>query len=267
MCLTRRAGIYEIDAVRDLDSIPFPDRSFYGAQLALDGWMPDVEAPQLQIWGSKGCPFKCSFCLWPQTMYKGSVSLRDPKHIAREIAQVSKGYGYRHVYFDDDTFNVGNERIEKLCGYMKALGLPWGIMARLDTSPLALFEKMIASGCVGMKFGVESFNPGVLKRINKGLGTQHFQYTLKHLTSRYPRVKFHLTTMRDMPGQTDKIHAQDQKILKALGFMEGNPYRTFQLSSCVPFPGTRLHRETAEENGKGKLENLQAYDEVIAHRV
>jgi hypothetical protein len=45
--------------------------------------------------------------------------------------------------------------------------------------------------------------------------------------------------------------------------MEGNPYRTFQLSSCVPFPGTRLHREMAEENGKEKLENLQVSDGAL----
>jgi radical SAM superfamily enzyme YgiQ (UPF0313 family) len=260
MALTRRAGIYEIDIVKDLDAIPTPDRSFFGAQFALDAWIPFMPHPQLQIWGSKGCAFRCSFCLWPNTMYGHHVSLRDPKHIAREIATDAKRYGYQHVYFDDDTFNIGNERIEKLCAYMKALGLPWGIMARIDTSPFNLFEKMIDSGCVGMKFGVESFNTDVLKRINKGLEKQNFLYTLRRLIRKYPRVKFHLTTMRNLPGQSDAIFAHDQKILKELGFMEQNPYRTFQLSSCVPFPGTPMYIEMEKKCGKEKMDDFMRYD-------
>ncbi|MDR2124025.1 MAG: radical SAM protein [Desulfovibrio sp.] len=260
MVLTRRAGIYELDVVKDLDSIPTPDRTFFGAQLARDYWIPNMPVPQLQMWGSKGCAFRCSFCLWPSTMYGNNVSLRDPKYIAKEIATDVKCCGYQHVYFDDDTFNIGNERIEKLCLYMKELGLPWGIMARIDTSPLELFEKMISCGCVGMKFGIESFNLDVLKRINKGFSSRKTFDTLRRLTRQYPRVKFHLTTMRNLPGQTDAIFEQDQKILKNLGFMENNPYRTFQLSSCVPFPGTPLYAETAKRHGKEKMEDCLRYD-------
>lgn len=250
MARSRRSGVYESEVVRDLDALPFPDRSFAGSLNVCDAWLPDVEGPQLQIWGSKGCPFKCKFCLWPQTMYKGHVSLRDPKNIAREIIQAVAQYGYKHVYFDDDTFNIGNERISRLCGYMKEIGLPWGVMARLDTSPLELFEEMIASGCVGMKFGVESFNARVLAGIDKGLGSEAFNETLVTLTQKYPRVKFHLTMMRGLPGQTEANHEHDMAILASLGFGQNNPYRTYQLSTCVPFPGTRLYEEIRVAQGE-----------------
>lgn len=244
MAKTRRPGVYESTVVKDLDSVPFPDRSFLGADKVHDAWLPGVEWPQLQVWGSKGCPFKCTFCLWPHNLYKGTVSLRRPERIVQEIREAVEMYGYRHVYFDDDTFNVGNERISKLCDLMKKLGVPWGIMARIDTSPLDLFDKMIDCGCVGMKFGLESFDAKVLASINKKLDPGELFHKISYLTQQYPKIRFHLTTMREIPGQSEEIHQLDMTILRSLGFMdENNPYRSYQLSTCIPFPGTALYDE------------------------
>jgi radical SAM superfamily enzyme YgiQ (UPF0313 family) len=247
MARTLRPGAYESTVVKDLDAIPFPDRSFPGALDAVDGWIPFVENPQLQIWGSKGCPFKCTFCLWPQTVYKNTVSLRKPVKIMEEIREAVERYGFKHIYFDDDTFNLGNERISELCGYLKAFGLPWGIMARIDASPLELFEKMIACGCTGMKFGVESFDAGVRATICKSLEHDVLYHNLAHLTRKYPNVRFHLTMMRGLPGQSEAVHKKDMQILEELGFMnKANPYRSYQLSACRAFPGTSLHRELGQ---------------------
>jgi hypothetical protein len=242
MLQTRRPGVYDSTVVEDLDSIPFPDRSFAGAEKACDAWIPFVEWPQLQIWGGKGCPFKCKFCLWPQTVTKGKVSLRSPEKIMEEVEEAVALHGYRHIYFDDDTFNLGNERIAALCARLKKFGLPWGIMARLDTSPLELFETMVDSGCAGMKFGIESFDADVLAFINKRLNRETALRVLTHLSAKYPTLKLHLTMMKDIPGQSQEIHENDLRMLRELGFMEDNPYRTFQLSSCRVFPGTEMAR-------------------------
>ncbi len=77
MAQTKARGIYEPDIVTDMDALPFPFRDYATATKYFDPSMPTAR-PQLQIYASKGCPFKCSFCLWPQTMYNRKVSLRDP---------------------------------------------------------------------------------------------------------------------------------------------------------------------------------------------
>ena len=118
MVSERRAGIYDCEILEDLDSIPFPFRNYPEGTLYFDCTMPTPQ-PQLQIYGSKGCPFKCSYCLWPQTMYKGRVSLRRPEKIAEEIRQSVAEQGYKSIFFDDDTFNMGNERISVLCDHLK----------------------------------------------------------------------------------------------------------------------------------------------------
>ncbi|MCE5195255.1 MAG: B12-binding domain-containing radical SAM protein [Nitrospiraceae bacterium] len=259
MAQTKRVGIYESEVVDNLDSIPFPFRDYKAAIKYYDPTMP-TPRPQLQIYASKGCPFKCTFCMWPQTMYKGKVSLRSPERVAEEIRLCIDKYGYRSIFFDDDTFNVGSERISRLCDELRNIGLPWTMMGRLDCSASWLYDKMIDSGCVGMRFGVETFNSQVLKNIRKGFESTALIDNLAHISKKYPKLMIHLTMMKDLPGQTDEIHLSDMKILKDLGYSTKNIYRSYQLSSCVPFPGTEMYQELIQKTGKEQLDNFQLYD-------
>jgi radical SAM superfamily enzyme YgiQ (UPF0313 family) len=259
MARTRRPGIYESTVVRDLDSLPFPFRRYEAATRYFDPTMPTAR-PQLQVWGSKGCPFKCTYCLWPQTMYGGGVSLRKPERIAAEIRECVAERGYRSIFFDDDTFNLGNERIARLCDELKAIGLPWTMMGRLDCSPDWLYDKMVDSGCVGMRFGVESFDLKVLEGVKKGLERTDFRKTLEHVSRRHPQLILHLTMMRDLPGQTAESHAQDMRILADLGYSTTSHSRNFQVSACAPFPGTELYDQLVAKVGKAALADYRKYD-------
>ena len=247
---TRKAGIYDSEIVEDLDSIPFPYRDFEWADKYFDGSLEIAKPPQLQIYGGKGCPFKCIYCMWPQTMYKGKVSLRSPKKIAEEIKESLKTCDYKNIFFDDDTFNLGTERISELCDYLKEIGIPWTMMGRLDCSPNWLYDKMVESGCVGMRFGVETFNIDILKRINKGLERVDFKDTIKYLTEKYPDLHIHLTLMKDLPGQTEEIHEEDVRIMYELGYQHDIGQHTYQQSTCAPFKGTALYKELVETFGQ-----------------
>src|SRR5574344_1043622 len=261
MAQTRKEGIYDSEIITDLDSIPFPYRDYKYSECYFDPSMPTAR-PQLQIYSSKGCPFKCKFCMWPQTMYKGNVDQRTPKKVAEEIKYNVEKYGYKSIFFDDDTFNVGTERISELCDYLKEIGLPWTMMGRLDCSPNWLYDKMVDCGCVGMRFGVETFNLDCLKKIHKGIERVDFQGTLKYISEKHPEVWIHLTMMKDMPGQTEEIHKKDMQILSEMGYELGsnNPKRSFQLSTCVPYKGTQLYREMEELLGSEFLKKNIKYD-------
>lgn len=61
--------------------------------------------------------------------------------------------------------------------------------------------------------------------------------------------------MKDLPGQTEEIHRLDMDILRDMGFSTRNSYRSYQLSSCAPFPGTKMYEDLV----KDKNTNLQDY--------
>ena len=259
MAQTQTTGVYESEVIRDLDSIPFPFRDYNGGHNYYDPTMPTPE-PQLQIYASKGCPFQCTFCLWPQTMYNRVTALREPGKILEEIKENVRQFGYKSIFFDDDTFNIGEDRISKLCDGLKDLGLPWTMMGRLDCSSSRLFDKMVSSGCVGMRFGIETFNLDVLKSIKKGIERVDFRQTLTYLAKNYTELMLHLTMMRDIPGQNEAIHTEDMQILKDLGFTTTDMRRSYQLSRCAPFPGTEMYNDLIKSGHGETLDDFSKYD-------
>jgi len=259
MVQSGKYGVYESEVLKDIDSFPHPFRDFKSATKYFEPTMPTPK-PQLQLYGSKGCPFKCTFCSWPQTMYFGNVALRSPEDIAKEINNAVEKDDYKSILFDDDTFNLGTKRISKLCDYLKEIGLPWTMMGRLDISPDWLYDKMVDSGCVGMRFGIETFNIDVLKNIEKGIERRDFKKTLEYICLTYPKVMIHITMMSDMPGQTAEDTEVDLKIIKEMGFSNENILRTYQLSKCAPFPGTKLYEQMETKLDEATLKTYTLYD-------
>ena len=251
---TMEAGTYAPDIVGNLDDIPMPDRSFPVAHNYYDPSMP-TPRPQLQLYASKGCPFQCIYCWWPKAMYGGKYSARSPQCVEKEIRFCIDTWGYKSIFFDDDTFNIGDDRIAELCERLRRIGLPWSMMGRLDTSSREIFDTMVACGCVGMRFGVETFNSDIRHRIGKGLNDVAVDETLGYIASRYPGLMIHLTMMKNLPGQDEAIHAHDMSLLRQHGFSVDNPLRHFQLSSCMALPGTALHEHMchAQDGGGSAL--------------
>ena len=259
MAQSQTSGVYESEVLKDIDSVATPFRDYKSITKYFDPSMPTPK-PQLAMYGSKGCPFKCTFCAWPQTMYFGNVALRSPENIAEEIRTAVNKYGFRSIFFDDDTFNLGTKRISKLCDYLKEISIPWTMMGRLDISPDWLYDKMVDSGCVGMRFGVETFNIDVLKNIEKGIERRDFKKTLEYICETYPEVMVHITMMSDMPGQTVEDTETDMKIIKEMGFTIHNMLRSYQLSKCAPFPGTKLYEQMETKLDEATLKTYKAYD-------
>ena len=262
-CLTmlekREQRIYDYEYIRDWDELPFAFRDFPGGTNYSDPSLMIQQVPQLQMYASKGCPFHCIYCMWPQVMYGGAYTPREPKQVVAEIRENLDKFPYRSIFFDDDTFNIGNERISELCDELAKIGLPWSMMGRIDTSPEWLFDKMVDCGCMGMRLGVETFDKTVSKNIKKGLRSENIYKTLKYISTKHPNLHIHLTMMKNLPGQTEKIHQRDMEILKELGYDMYSRDRNYQLSSVAPFPGTELYRQL-KAKGVANLDNWSRYD-------
>ncbi|MGQ9514752.1 MAG: hypothetical protein ACUVTL_06860, partial [Thermoproteota archaeon] len=81
---------------------------------------------------------------------------------------VKEKYGARQVYFDDESMTINKKHIQSICEIIlkEKIDLPWACMGdvTLREDQLALMAK---SGCIGLKFGVETFNSSTLNEIGK----------------------------------------------------------------------------------------------------
>ncbi len=239
--------------LKKIDEYPWPDRE----QLPMDLYVEAPAAlpqPVLQMWASRGCPFKCDFCIWPQFMYGGrNYRTRDVDDVVAEMVECVPRYGQQAAYFDDDTFNLGKRRMKEFARALKERGstVPWGLMGRADTFDQPTFAALAESGLEFIKFGVESGEQRIVDAMEKALDLEQVRRAVSW--ARELGVKTHLTFSFGHPGETwDSAR-------KTIDFaLELSP-DSLQFSLMQPFPGSALY-EKARAQGLIAEEDFDKFD-------
>ena len=103
---------------KEMNAAPFPWFDELHAYKYWDDNPKGQRAPQAQVWSSRGCPYKCIFCVWPATMTGNDpdgTGRRKVRHYSKDymegfLTELVERFSFRTIYFDDDTFN-------KICLY------------------------------------------------------------------------------------------------------------------------------------------------------
>jgi hypothetical protein len=187
-------------------------------------------------------------------MYQGSnYRTRDVIDVVDEMEYLVKKMDFKSIYFDDDTFNCGKERMLRLCDEIKRrkLNIPWAIMARPDLMDEAILENMKEAGLYAIKYGVESATQELLDNINKNMNLKKTENAIKF--TKMLGIKTHLTFTFGIPGETkESIH-------KTIDFALRLDPTSIQFSILTPFPGTTFYREM-QQQGRILSRNWSEYD-------
>ncbi len=237
----------------DLDELPWPLRQ--GLPMERYNDTPgDMPIPSAQMYASRGCPYKCKFCLWPQVMYHGNrYRARDIMDVVDEMEYLAKEMSFKSIYFDDDTFNIGKKRMLGLCDEIKRrrLNVPWAIMARADLMDEEILGNMRDAGLFAVKYGIESATQELLDNIYKDMDLKKTKEIVK-LTKRLG-IRTHLTFTFGLPGETKETIQRTIDLA-----LELDP-ATVQFSITTPFPGTCFYKEM-KEKGQIVSEDWAEYD-------
>ena len=205
-------------------------------------------APHAQVWSSRGCPYKCIFCVWPATMTgndpngegKRTVRQYSADYMEAFLTELTERYDFKCIYFDDDTFNLGNRHVEAMCQVMAKIGLPWSAMCRADTIKLDAWKLMKESGCFGVKLGFESGNQYVVDQIvNKHLDLEYAAEIVRELKQLGMTV--HGTFTYGLPGETK------EQMLETRAYREALPFDSYQESGTAEIEGTPMANLTEGE--------------------
>jgi len=239
--------------IQKIDELPWPARHLLPMQRYRDNFA-GLPMPGLQMWASRGCPFRCIFCVWPKVMYGGQAyRARDPVDVADEMEQTTRCYNLCSVSFDDDTFDIGKPRILKLCSEIQQrnLGLPWTAMARADTADREMIEAMAGAGLYAIKYGVESGVQELVDAAGKSLDLKRVKETVR--ITQDLGVKVHLTFTLGLPGETEDT------IQRTIDFATDMNADSVQFSIATPYPGTTYY-DMAEANGMLVANSWEEFD-------
>jgi radical SAM superfamily enzyme YgiQ (UPF0313 family) len=247
-----------VGLISNLDDLPMPAWHLFPARDRNDlsvYWdnMCQIK-PTAQLHASRGCPFHCNFCLWNQVMYReGKYRVFSAKRVVDEIEFLQKNYRVRSVYFDDDTFTVSKKHVFSIGEEMEKRGvrIKWSCMGDAMAASEDMLHRMAETGCIGMKFGVESGDPEVLKGIGKPLDLDKVRKVAR-LCAKLG-IRSHATFTFGLLGETR------QSLRKTLEFAKSLDVDTLQFSITTPFPGTRYF-EQVQSKGLLRSTEWQDYD-------
>jgi len=237
--------------ITDLDVMPYPARELYAWQRYHE---PVYEKlPWITMLSSRGCPFSCIFCSWPQTMYGHQYRTRTPASVVAEIEFCQERYKPGEYFFDDDTFTVDKKHVTDICREIleRHIPLTWSCMGRIDTVDRETLELMSRAGCRRIKFGLETGSAEVMRMIRKKLDLRQAQQTIRQ--AQEAGIKVHGTFMIGLPGETH------QSVQETIEFALTLNLDSAQFSIATPFPGTEFYR-LAEENNWLYTRDWSKYD-------
>ena len=229
----------------EMNAAPFPVFNDAEAHRYHDACPHSPITPHAQVWSSRGCPFKCSFCSWPAIMTnndpggdgKRTVRHYTPEYMLAFIIEIIAKHKFRSIYFDDDTFNLGARHVEHMCEVMRKVKLPWSAMCRADTIPQETWKLMRDSGCYGVKLGFESGNQHLVDTvINKGLDLKEARQTVIYL--RRLGMTVHGTFTYGHPGETK------EQMLETKAFIQSMPLNSWQESGTALLGATPLSAQS-----------------------
>jgi radical SAM superfamily enzyme YgiQ (UPF0313 family) len=228
----------------NLDDFPFPAWHLFPYKEY--GMLPfaDIAKPTLSISGSRGCPYRCTYC---SLDYMGKFyRKRSPESIADEFEYLYKNFNVRQIGFIDPIFPFDEEHTTLLCEELIRRGINKKVVWISETRPDRLNQKLLnlmyRAGARRLLFGIESGSQRVLNSINKRLDLNLTKEVIKIAH----KEKIHIVGlfMIGLPDETE------EEIETTIKFAIESDVDFAKFAITVPFPGSQLYDDLV---AKGKI--------------
>ncbi len=232
--------------IKDLDSIPFPDRDAVNMEDYFKIGRPyapfSAERNTAQILCTRGCFNRCNFC---STVYYWGrkVRYRSVGNIIAEMKLLIDKYAVKEVQIIDDNLTADKNLAKELFRQMKGLGLKWctphGLM--FNTLDEEMIKLMAESGAYQLTFAIESGSERVLREIIhkkvdldkvKGLVEEAHKYD----------ISVHGMLLTGFPGE------KKEEIRQSVEFPFSAGFDSASLFIVNPLPGSELYQECVNKN-------------------
>ncbi len=180
---------------------------------------------------SRGCPYRCAFCLSGRC---SKLRFFDLEQVKKDIINLANS-GTQTLKFVDRTFNANSKRANEILTFIKenyGTKIPENICFHFEIAGDILTEETLEilsqmpTGAVQLEIGMQSFNEETLKKINRKTNTEKLIKNIKKLLE-FGNMHVHIDLIAGLTGETLESFKQSFNIgysLKAhmlqMGFLK-----------------------------------------------
>ena len=245
----------------------------------------DIAERLVYVEASRGCPFKCEFCL--SALDKTAWAFELDAFMAELQALYERGA--RHFKFVDRTFNLKIENSARILQFfldhmrVDAQGQP-EIFVHFEVVPDSLPDRLkdlivqFPAGSLQFEVGIQSFNPEVQQRISRKQDNAKTADNLRWLVE-HSQAHVHADLIFGLPGETLESFAQGFDKLHALGPHEiqfgilkrlrGTPItrhtQDFAMVYDPQTPYTILQNSTVDFSAMQRIQRFARYWELVGN--
>lgn len=221
--------------IENLNELPFVSK-VYKEFLRIENYFnPNALYPMITITTSRGCPFPCTFCVYPQTLMGRGFRQRSINNVVEEMEYITKNFPQaKAVFFEDDTLTVNKKRCKELaeCIIQKKVNISWTANARVGLD-YETMRTMKTAGCRSLCVGFESGSQQVLDNMKKKLSLAEMEAFMAN--AKKAGMLIHGCFMAGLPGETKETLQETLQLAKRL-----NP-DTAQFYPVMVYPGTEAY--------------------------
>ena len=228
--------------IKNLDDLPFVS-SVYKKHLKIENYFYSItKHPQITIMTSRGCPYQCSFCVYPQTIHGHTYRRRSVPNVIEEFKFIRKEFPQvKEIFIEDDTFTLDKKYCAEFSEKMvsEGINIPWTANSRVDIQEETL-RRLKDANCRLLCIGIESGDQAILDNIKKGIKLEQIKEFVKN--AKGVGILVHACFMVGNPGETKET------LQKTLAFAKELKPDTVQFFPLMVYPGTEAYT-WAKENG------------------
>jgi anaerobic magnesium-protoporphyrin IX monomethyl ester cyclase len=163
--------------IRDIDSIPWPDRSAIDQQRYVDVWRKHHGMGSVNLITARGCAYKCNWC--SHAVFGYTHRRRSFMDCADEVQHILEAYRPDQVWYADDVFTVSHVWLFRYAAELKRRGIkiPFETISRADRM---MKDEVVATlaemGCYRIWIGSESGSQRILDAMERGVKVEQVQW-------------------------------------------------------------------------------------------
>lgn len=238
--------------IPDLDELPMLSEVYWKQGLNIKHYRYNpCRWPHVMTRASRGCPHRCTFCLFPHTFSGRRVRYRSLEKVLDEMEFIQEHWPKaKEIMFEDDTFTISNKRMHAFAeGYRKrGLKIKWSTNARADVD-YEVLKDLKNAGLRMLCVGFESGSQQMLDAMRKGITVER----MRRFAADCKRtgVLFNAAFIIGTPGETVETIEASYRFAREL------PLYTVQWLPLSLYPGTAAFKQLI---GEGRITSADMHE-------
>ena len=235
------------ELIKDLDSLPFPARHLIPKDdIIVTNRLENLKIAHILC--SRGCPYSCNFC----ANLDHEIRYRSGDNIREELEYLIATYEIEGFCITDDNFIVNKENLYDILKKIEPLNLKWSSLSRVNTVDSNLLNRMKKSGCIEIKYGIESGSQRILDIMNKQITIDQIMDAINITYDAGISVKAFI--LHGFPGENIESTKETIELLEKIK----SKVNRISLFNFMPLPGSEVYNNFKEY----KLELPQSYEDI-----